>query len=266
MASVTTIEEQLRALDERRAFRDRSQERTLVVRGDDARRWLGDLVTADVATLEPDMSRRSLLLSPTGRIRADLTVAERRDGSFLLLQHADQPEPIGGILGLYVLSSAVELEDVTARLVVFEHVASGRLMEQTPTGMAEVVVDMAAWEIWRVRRGDPLMGVDFPPGALPTEAGLEGAIDLQKGCFLGQESVAKIRNLGHPPRTLRHLRTDSPVARGEHLNAAGAPVGTITSVAPASDAGWVLLATVDWAAADLALMTSDGAEVSPIGD
>lgn len=266
MSSVTTIEEQLRALDEGRAFRDRSQDRMLVVRGGDARRWLGDLVTADVATLEPDMSRRSLLLSPTGRIRADLTLAERHDGSFLLLQHADQPEPIGGILAPYVLSSAVELDDATARLVVFEHVASGRLTEHAPTGMAEVVVDPAAWEIWRVRRGDPLMGVDFPPGALPAEAGLERTIDLQKGCFLGQESVAKIRNLGHPPRTLRHLRTDSPVARGGHLTAVGAAVGTITSVAPASDTGWVLLATVDWAAADLALTTSDGAEVSPIAD
>lgn len=266
MASVTTIEEQLRALDEGRAFRDRSQDRMLVVRGDDARRWLGDLVAADVATLEPDTSRRSLLLSPTGRIRADLTVAERHDGSFLLLQHPDQPEPIGAILAPYVLSSAVELEDATTRLAVFEHVASGRLTEQAPSGTAEVVVDSTAWEIWRVRRGDPFMGVDFPPGALPAEAGLDRTIDLHKGCFLGQESVARIRNLGHPPRILRHLRTDARVARGEHLIAAGAPVGTITSVAPASDTGWILLATVVWAAADLALTTPDGAQVSPIAD
>ena len=266
MASVTTIEEQLRALDEGRAFRDRSQDRMLVVRGDDARRWLGDLVTADVVSLEPDTSRRSLILSPTGRIRADLTLAQRRDGSFLLLQQPDQPEPIDRILAPYVLSSAVELEDATTRLALFEHVASGRLLEQGPSDTAEVVVDSAAWEIWRVRRGDPLMGVDFLPGALPAEVGLEGTIDLQKGCFLGQESVAKIHNLGHPPRTLRHLRTDARIARGEHLSAAGAPVGTITSVAPASDTGWVFLATVDWAAADLGLTTSDGAEVSPIAD
>ena len=266
MATVTAIEEQLRALDEGRAFRDRSSDRVLVVRGNDARRWLGDLVTADVATLRPDMSRRSLLLSPTGRIRADLTVAERHDGSFLILQHADQPEPIGEVLAPYVLSSAVELEDATTRLSVFEHVASGRLTEHAPTGTAEIVVDDAAWEIWRVRRGDPSMGVDFPLGALAAEAGLDGAIDLQKGCFLGQESVAKIRNLGHPPRIIRHLRTDARVAPGEHLTAAGAQVGTVTSVAPATDPGWILLATVDWAAADLALTTADGARASPVAD
>lgn len=266
MATVTTMDEQLRALDEGRALRDRSRDRALIVRGDDARRWLGDLVTADVATLEPDTSRRSLLLSPNGRIRADLMLAVRRDGSFLLLQHPDQPESIGGILTSYVLSSAVELEDATTRLVVFEHVESGRLIEHASMGTAEIVVDAAAWEIWRVRRGDPLMGVDFPPGALPAEAGLERTIDFQKGCFLGQESVAKIRNLGHPPRTIRHLQTDARVARGEHLTAAGAPVATITSVAPASDIGLVLLAMVDWAAADLTLTTSDGAQVSPIAD
>ena len=264
MATVTTIEEQLRAFEEGRAFRDRSSDRALMVRGNDARRWLGDLVTADVATLEPDTSRRSLLLSPTGRIRADLTVAERRDGSFLILQHADQPEAIGGMLAPYVLSSAVELEEATTRFSVFEHVESGRLTEHAPTGTDEIVVDTAVWEIWRVRRGDPLMGVDFPHEALPAEAGLEWTIDLQKGCFLGQESVAKIRNLGHPPRTVRYLRTDARVVPGDHLMAAGARVGSITSVAPASDSGWVLLATVDWAAVDLALTTSDGVELSPI--
>ncbi len=238
----------------------------VVVRGDGSRRWLGDLVTADVATLEPGTSRRSLLLSPTGRIRADLTLADRSDGSFLLLQHGDQPESIAGILAPYVLSSAVTLEEMTTRPSMFEHIASGHLTEHAPTGADEVVVDSAAWEIWRVRSGDPVMGVDFPHGALPAEAGLERTIDFQKGCFLGQESVAKIRNLGHPPRILRHLRTDGVVAPGQHLNTAGAPVGTITSVAPARDHGSVLIAAVDWAAADLALSTSDGASVSPIAD
>jgi folate-binding protein YgfZ len=264
VATVATIDEHLRALDEERAFRDRSLDRAIVVRGDDARRWLGDLVTADVATLEPGTSRRSLLLSSTGRIRADLTLAERRDGSFLILQDAAQPEPVGGMLTRYVLSSAVQLEDATTGLALFEHVASGRLTEHAPSEASEVVVDTAAWNIWRIRRGDPLMGVDFAPGALPAEAGLERTIDLQKGCFLGQESVAKIRNLGHPPRTLRHLRSDVRVVPGGQLAASGAQVGIITSVAPASDSGWILLATVDWAAADVALTTSDGAPVSPI--
>ena len=62
--------------------------------------------------------------------------------------------------------------------------------------------DDRAYELWRIARGDPRMGVDFEAGSLPAESGLERLIDMTKGCFLGQESVAKIRNLGHPPTVL----------------------------------------------------------------
>src|SRR4029077_9989517 len=62
----------------------------------------------------------------------------------------------------------------------------------------------------RILAGMPRMGVDFGQDALPAEAGLEWTIDTAKGCFLGQESVAKVRNLGHPPRVLRHLRSQAP--------------------------------------------------------
>ena len=73
------------------AFVDRSADRVLSSsRGADARRWLGDLVTADVASLVPGSSRRSLLLTPTGRIRADLWIARTDDEAFLVVQASDQ--------------------------------------------------------------------------------------------------------------------------------------------------------------------------------
>ena len=59
--------EQVEALDDGRGFVDRSDDRAVVVRGADARGWLDDLVTADVASLVPGSSRRSLLLTPTGQ-------------------------------------------------------------------------------------------------------------------------------------------------------------------------------------------------------
>ena len=67
--------------------------------------------------------------------------------------------------------------------------------------LAEVGWD--AREVWRIRHGQPRMGPDFDEGSLPSEAGLDATIDATKGCFLGQESVAKVRNLGHPPTVLR---------------------------------------------------------------
>ena len=61
--------------------------------------------------LEAGQSRRSLLLTPTGRIRADFHVARIDDDTFLLLQAAEQPEAVDAILAPYVLSSDVELDE-----------------------------------------------------------------------------------------------------------------------------------------------------------
>ena len=64
---------------------------------------------------------------------------------------------------------------------------------------ARVPVGTDAIEVWRIRRGVARMGSDFDRTSIPAEAGLSSTIDVTKGCFLGQESVARVRNLGHPP-------------------------------------------------------------------
>ncbi len=270
--------EQVDALDRGGAFADRSTWRKLRVAGPDARRWLGDLLTADVASLEAGPARRSLLLTPTGRIRADVWMAAQADDAFLLVQDVDQPDPIDRLLAPYVLSSAVELEDVTERLGLLVLAQPQELFAVPPDERAAarrrllahsyVEVGDAAFEAWRVARGDPRMVLDFPAGALPAEASLERLIDVTKGCFLGQESVAKIRNLGHPPTVLRHLRTASIVERDAPVIApvGGDEVGVVTSVAPRRDGGSVLLARVAWQAAGAALRTGDGSALVPVVD
>lgn len=277
-SEASELEEQVRALDEGRGFHDRSADRLLVVRGADARRFLGDLVTARVTGLEEGSARRSLLLSPTGRIRADFTLTtlqgDAQGDAFLLVQAPAQAEPVGDIIAPYVLSSAVEIEDASGRLYVLanpgrERVATSPRRDtgapvQPQADPGAVEVSGEALEIWRVRRGDPVMGVDFQAGSLPAESGLEGAIDLQKGCFLGQESVAKVRNMGHPPTVLRHLWSDTEVHSGATIHGSDGSIGTVTSVVPARDGGWVLLARVDWAAAVTDLFTPDGSQLSTI--
>lgn len=273
-ASAMELEEQVRALDDGRGFLDRSADRLLAVRGADALRFLGDLVTARVTDLEEGSARRSLLLSPTGRIRADFMLTALPGAAFLLVQAPDQPDPVGDILAPYVLSSAVRLEDVSGRLRVRAFPGLERLTvstrsdagapERPQADHGRIEVGGEALEIWRVRRGDPSMGVDFHEGSLPAESGLESAIDLQKGCFLGQESVAKVRNMGHPPSVLRHLRADTEVHRGATIHGADRTVGAATSVAPGRDGGWVLLARVDWAAAGTDLGLSDGSQLSTV--
>jgi folate-binding protein YgfZ len=248
--------------------------------------WLHDLVTADVEGLSSGQSRRSLLLTPTGRIRADLHIA-RLDDSFLLLQEGGQPEAVDSILAPYVLSSDVDLEDRSERSVVVavlggaaaEHgddhlvlapsvlgrghdvvVPPGepldRLRERL-RGRGVVEVTAQDLETWRVRRGTVRMGSDFGPDALPAEAGLEDTIDLTKGCFLGQESVAKVRNLGHPPWVLRLVRGDGPILPGAPVLADGAAVGEVTSVAE-GDEGTDAIVRVRWDAASRPLSTGSG--------
>ena len=203
-----------------------------MVAGGDAVRWLHDLLTADIASLRRGSSRRSLLLTPTGRIRADVHVV-RREGDLVLLQASDQPEPVRTLLEPYVLSADVQLEDVTGTLALLairgspptsdgptsaepsvlgsghdELVEAGsparaRVAALTAAGLTQVGDD--AVEADRIRHGVARMGQDFDTTSLPAEAGLEALIDAAKGCFLGQESVARIRDRGHPPRILRRV-------------------------------------------------------------
>jgi folate-binding protein YgfZ len=88
-----------------------------------------------------------------------------------------------------------------------------------------------AIEAWRILRGIPRMGPDFDQTCLPSEAGLEVLIDPTKGCFLGQESVARVRNLGHPPTLLIHVRCEGPLDVAEPVYSGAERAGRVTSAA-----------------------------------
>ena len=110
----------------------------------------------------------------------------------------------------------------------------------------------------------PRMGADFGRESLPAEAGLEAAIDFTKGCFLGQESVTRVRNLGHPPTVLRHMSADHELSPGMEVMAGGSPVGEITSAATTAAGGWVAITRVRWEAAGVALTAEGGAPLVPV--
>ena len=101
-------------------------------------------------------------------------------------------------------------------------------------------------------------GTDFPHwfdehgGAV-----LSTTIDVTKGCFLGQESVARVRNLGHPPTILRHVGADRELSPGMRVTVGAAAVGEVTSATAAPGTGCIAIVRVRWdaAAADL---TVDG--------
>jgi len=268
---------------------DLSSWRTIAVDGADAPTWLNDLVSADIARLEPGAAARSLLLSPTGRVRAEFTVAHTRDG-WLLLQDPAQPNPIDTLLAPYVLSSDVALENRSGQLALFAFPTLTTAPEPEGTWTsapsclgagidliapanrhdsirAELTEDfvLAApddLEAWRVGAAIPRFGTDVTEDDLPQECGLANAVSFKKGCYLGQEAVAKVRNLGHPRRILLALESPAPVSAGEVVCASGSEVGAVTSATRAGDRT-LLLAKVRWDARDEPLQTATGAALTP---
>jgi folate-binding protein YgfZ len=270
-----------------KAFADLSYWRKVAVSGSDALDWLDDLVTADLSDLAPGRARQSLFLSPTGGVRASFTVAVPR-GSLVLIQDPSQPAPIQQLLEPYVLASDVVLEDQTDDFAVFafpgrtelpgtagtdrstpsvlgggvdvvgageDHDALLRSLSGEYTQVGDEVV-----EDWRIRAGLPRFGVDALEGDLPQESGLYGAVSRQKGCFPGQEAVAKVDSLGHPRRVVLALEANGPASPGDMVMLDGSEVGQITSAAVDGDRT-LLLARLRWEARDGQLRTGLGTEL-----
>jgi tRNA-modifying protein YgfZ len=283
------LEQQVRSIEDGRAFVDRSSFHLVEVGGGGARRWLADLVTGPVEPLTAGRSCRSLLLSPTGRIRADFQIIATA-GAFALVQDPRQPRPIEELLAPYILSADVHLEQATDRVLLcapggappppgtagpedlfapsmlgdgFDLLVGGDRRAEADRAMAprRRVTEDAVRE-WTIRRGVPTFGIDLDESSLPAEGGLEEAtVDFTKGCFLGQESVAKLRNLGHPPWVALALVADGPVEVGQKLSADGVEVGRITSVSkgyPERGSARHVLARVRWEARERSLVGPGG--------
>ncbi|MGH2636389.1 MAG: YgfZ/GcvT domain-containing protein [Actinomycetota bacterium] len=269
------------------AFVDASSRRTVAVSGAQALGWLNDLASAALEDLTPGRSRRSLLLSPTGAVRAEFTVAMVGD-DLLLIQDPRQPRPIETLLAPYVLSSGIRVADRTGDFAIYSfpgrdavpHVPETTRLAPSCLGsgadlvgpaehhdrlansLAEVFdrASEADAEAWRVAAAVPLIGVDTSDGDLPAECALEDAVAFDKGCFLGQESVAKMRNLGHPRRSLLALEGEGSIARDETIFAGDTETGQVTSVAR-SNGRTLVLAQVRWEHRDEPLRTGGGVQL-----
>jgi tRNA-modifying protein YgfZ len=110
-------------------------------------------------------------------------------------------------------------------------------------GIAEVREEAA--EILRVESGRPRFGADMGPESMPAEAGIVGrAVDFDKGCYIGQEPVARLHYRGKPNRTLRGLRLSAPVASGEPLLLGEKEVGRVGTACLSPALGPIALAIV----------------------
>lgn len=229
------------------------------------------MLTNDVEALGVGDSCDALLLTPKGRVIAPMTVWRRAEDDYLLLTEVDLAERLRDELvrGRFAAKAEIALEGHASTLVLGGEappgsvanrdygVAAYELVDAEPPHWGEV--DDDELERLRIRARTPRFGREIDDRVLPAEAGLdERAISFTKGCFPGQEPVARLHYRGHANRALRvlALEGDDPVL-GE-LTHDGKPVGRITSAARDPEVGLVALAYVRTEVPVDALLRLDG--------
>jgi folate-binding protein YgfZ len=148
--------------------------------------------------------------------------------------------------GTEVLAAAT---DVGVDLITKAH-AAPRLAELLESAGAVEVSEPAA-EIVRVESGRPRFGLDMGPESMPAEAAItDRAVNFEKGCYIGQEPVARLHYRGKPNRTLRGLRLSAPAEHGEPLLLGEKEVGRIGTACISPALGPIALAIVRREAAE----------------
>jgi folate-binding protein YgfZ len=220
------------------------------VAGPDARDYLNRMVSNDVEPLATGEARPALLLTPKARVIAPLVVWRRGEEDFLLLTEPELGEVIRAHLTRMRLRARCEIEpEQHESALVFGDDEIGfatdfpGAREAVDAGLAPTLTD-AELEARRVAAGVPRWGREIDDRVLPAEAGLESThIAFDKGCYPGQEPVARLHYRGHPNRGLRVLRLDAVPEYDAELVHDGKVVGRVTSAVETDD-GVVALAYV----------------------
>jgi folate-binding protein YgfZ len=229
------------------AFRPRSFVR---VAGPEAEAYLNRMVSNDVAALGPGEACQALLLTAKARVIAPLVVLRRGHEDFLLLTEPELAERVQSELRRFRFAAKAEIEpEEHTSHVVFggEGIPTADYgepaVEVLDAGL-EPTVTAEELEQLRIRAGTPAWGKEIDDRVLPAEAGLtERAVSFTKGCYPGQEPIARLHYRGHANRGLRVLTLAELPAPESELSYEGKNVGRITSAAPFAE-GAVALAYV----------------------
>ena len=277
--------EPFRVIDQGCAILDRSERGKLALTGAGAKAFLGGQVSNDTEALTPGHGVYAALLTPKGKMLADLRVLDCGDELWLDTERAGL-QPLFDALRRGTIGHDAELHKRTLQQALFsllgprarevagadaaglgsaEHDnARGEvggvpvLAVRTDAGVdlvcdadrteelrAALGLEEIDGEVLRVEAGRPRYGVDLDESVIPQEAGLnDRAVSFTKGCYVGQETVARLFYKGRPNRHLRGLRLSAPVAPGTPLRLGEREVGRLTSVAASPRFGDIGLALV----------------------
>jgi len=283
-----------RALDGAAGLVDRSNRGVLKITGKDRLSWLHSLTTQHLEGLAAGQSAQALVLSPTGHIEHHLALSD--DGTSVWVHvEPGTAAALAAFLESMKFMLRVEVADLSAGAAVLTVMGPagaditaglegvlGRV-SPGPFGMIDLIVarelladvaaelvrrgavpaGMWAFEALRIAARVPRFGLDTDHRTIPHEVGwIETAVHLSKGCYRGQETVARVHNLGHPPRRLVFLDLDGSVdrlpAHGSPVELDGATIGFTGAAARHYELGPIGLALVKRTVPVDATLLADG--------
>jgi len=251
-----------RALEAGTAWADLSHLNIVAVSGADRLQWLHDLTTQFVSDLQPGVWMPSLILDAQGHVEFQFNLVDDGTTTFLVLDPG-YVEKLVEYLTKMKFMLRVDVRDASSEYVVLRAPGAADSIggpfalvprdevDQMKETFGGVATQVGTWALdaERVAAHRPRIGFETDHKSIPNELGvLNTAVHMKKGCYRGQETVAKIYNLGNPPRRLVMLHLDGSdvgfPAAGTKVENDGVVVGFIGTVARHHELGTIALAIV----------------------
>jgi folate-binding protein YgfZ len=269
---------------------DLSHRDVVRVTGPDRLSWLHSLTTQHLEQLAPGGSAQALILNPQGHVEHALSLADDGESTWAHVEPGTGPALVEFLNSMRFMLR-VEPADVSAEHAVLAALGPGadgsgvvtaaattedQLQKSliVPRGqIAAVVAELRgagaalagvwAHEALRIAARQPRLGLDTDHRTIPHEMGwIDTAVHLDKGCYRGQETVARVHNLGHPPRRLVLLHLDGSEDRlpghGDQVRLDGKDIGFVGSAARHYELGPIGLALVKRTVPVDATLLADG--------
>ncbi len=251
-----------RALAAGTAWADLSHHNVVAISGVDRLQWLHDLTTQFVSNLQPGVWMPGMILDARGHVEFQFNLVDDATTTFIVLDPG-YVEMLVEYLTKMKFMLRVEVSNASNEYAVLR--APGMPTEiggpfaliprsevaQLKESFGGVATQAGTWALdaERVAAGRPRIGFETDHKSIPNELGvLNGAVHMKKGCYRGQETVAKIFNLGNPPRRLVMLHLDGSdvgfPATGTKVENDGVAVGFVGTVARHYELGTIALAIV----------------------
>jgi folate-binding protein YgfZ len=247
---MTRLNQERSTVGERQGVADVSRERArLRITGADRVDFLHGQCTNDIKRLQPGQSCYAAFLNAKGKMQGEGQVICQTSAFLLEVNLGLAPllekfiitedvtiEDVSTALGEWLVIGD-EIGDVPAQAVTFRHPLGWGVISE---GRMTATISAETLEVLRIEAAVPKWGVDMGENTIPNEAGLEArAINYDKGCYIGQETIARIKTYGHVNRRLVQIviARESIPARWDKIFVEGREVGQVTSAVRSSRLG-----------------------------